>query len=109
MSPGPTQSRGFQQHVVQLQDRCEGFSLDHRDVDWCSDAIRNNDDFEDPGRHVVEWERIVSVENWLTDLESHSYVIAMSPAERAGLLSDSEALLRRHFADRMVVPYQARL
>ena len=51
----------------------------------------------------------MSVENWLTDLESHSYVIAMSPAQRRGLLSDSEAILRRQFADRMVVPYQARL
>jgi hypothetical protein len=99
----------FQQYIALLEARCDGFSLDHRDLDWCSDAIRNNDDFQDPRRHVVEWERIVSVENWLTDLESHSYVIAMSPVQRTGLLSDSETLLRRHFADRMVVPYQTRL
>lgn len=99
----------FQRYIALLEDRCDGFSLDHRDVDWCSDTIRNHHDFQDPERHVVEWERIVSVEDWLTDLESHSYVIAMSPAQRRGLLSDSEALLRKHFADRMVVPYQARL
>jgi len=99
----------FEQYAALLEDRCHGFSLDQRDVDWCADAVRNNHDFQDPSRHVVEWERIVSVENWLTDLESHSYVIAMSPAQRRGLLSDSEAILRTQFADRMVVPYQARL
>ena len=50
--------------------------------------------------------RRVSVGHWLTDLESHSYVIAMGGAERDALLSECEAILRGHFGDQMVVPYE---
>lgn len=75
---------------------------------WCADAVRTNGCFETPQRHVVDWQRRVSVEDWLTDLRSHSYVIDMSPGPRARLLADGEELLRAHFGDLMVVPYQTR-
>jgi SAM-dependent methyltransferase len=98
----------FDRYLALLEERCEGFSRHQRDVDWCADAIRTNDCFENPQRHVVSWERRVTVEDWLTDLRSHSYVIDMSRAARAQLLSDSEGLLREHFGDLMVVPYRTR-
>ena len=79
-----------------------------RDVDWCADAVRTDGCFESPQRHVVDWERTVTVEDWLTDLRSHSYVMEMSPALRARLLSDCQASLREQFGDVMVVPYQTR-
>ncbi len=98
----------FERYLRLLEERCDGFSRHQRDVDWCADAIRTEGCFESPQHHVVDWERTVTVEDWLTDLRSHSYVIDMSPAPRARLLSDCEASLREQFGDVMVVPYQTR-
>jgi SAM-dependent methyltransferase len=99
----------FDRYFALLEARCHGCSRQQRDVDWCADAIRADGDFQLPDRHVVEWERRVSVEDWLTDLQSHSYVIDISPSRRTRLLHDSEAILRERFADQMVVPYRTTL
>jgi SAM-dependent methyltransferase len=98
----------FDRYYALLEERCD-VSRHQRDTDWCSDSIRTNSDFGVPERHIVTWERTVSVDDWLTDLQSHSYVIALSPTERSRLLHDCEAVLREQFRDFMIVPYQTRV
>jgi SAM-dependent methyltransferase len=96
----------FERYCSLTEERSAGWSREHRDNDWCADAIRANGDFLDPERHVVEWERRVGVDDWLTDLRSHSHVIAMSPTAREQFIADVGAVLRNRFADTMAVPYR---
>jgi len=96
----------FEGYLDALETRCDGYSRAQRDIDWCAETFRHDGHFDQPDRHVVPWVRRVSVGHWLTDLESHSYVIAMGGAERDALLSECEAILRGHFGDQMVVPYE---
>ena len=52
----------------------------------------------------------MSIEDWLVDLRSHSYVIDLGEPDATGLITDVEALLRRSFeGETMVVPYETRL
>ena len=99
----------FERYYSLLEERCAGFSRDQRDIDWCAGAIERNGSFQSPERHVVEWDRTVSVKDWLTDLRSHSYVIDLDSAQRASLLSACNAILRQQFDDLMIVPYQTRV
>jgi hypothetical protein len=93
-----------------LEERCPGFSRHHRDVDWCAEAIAGERTFGSPERHIIAWERHVTVEDWLTELRSHSYVIGLSDSQRDDLLRDAESILNRRFAGGvMVVAYQTRL
>jgi hypothetical protein len=98
----------FDRYYALLEERCDVSRL-QRDVDWCADSIFANSDFGPPERHIVAWDRKVSVVDWLTDLESHSYVISLTSAERFQLLYEIEALLRERFVDVMTVPYQTRV
>jgi hypothetical protein len=99
----------FETFCTQLETRCPGYSRESRDVDWCSEAIVGSGRFLSPQRHIVAWDREVTVEDWLVDLRSHSYVIDLGEPEAHDLIADIEALLRRSFDDTMVVPYQTRL
>jgi ubiquinone/menaquinone biosynthesis C-methylase UbiE len=99
----------FERYCTITAERCAGWSRDQRDTDWCAEAIRGNHDFLAPERHDIEWERRASVDDWLTDLRSHSHVIALSPTEREWLIADIGAVLRDRFADTMTVPYQTRV
>jgi SAM-dependent methyltransferase len=100
----------FDEYYSLLERRCEGLSRDQRNVDWCAHAIASCGLFQPPTQHVVEWDRRVSVEDWITDLSSHSYVIALSEIERNRLLSDIAPILRNGFVDGiMAVSYQTRL
>jgi SAM-dependent methyltransferase len=100
----------FDTFCTHLETRCPGYSRASRDVDWCSEAIATCGHFLSPQRHVVAWERKVTVEDWLIDLRSHSYLIDLGEPEATGLITDVEALLRRNFeGGTMVVPYETRL
>ncbi len=99
----------FERYCTLTAERCAGWSREQRDTDWCASAIRGNRDFLTPERDDIEWERRVSVDDWLTDLRSHSHVIALSPTARDRLLEDIETVLRERFAETMTVPYQTRV
>jgi SAM-dependent methyltransferase len=100
----------FDTFCTQLETRCPGYTRDSRNVDWCSQAIAACEQFLSPQRHIVAWNREVTVEDWLVDLSSHSYVIDLDEREAAGLMADVEKLLRRRFKNgRLAVPYQTRL
>jgi ubiquinone/menaquinone biosynthesis C-methylase UbiE len=96
----------FDAYYTLLEMRCDGLSRDQRNVDWCADAIADSPHFHAPARSTFAWQRRVSVEQWLVDLSSHSYVLALPTAERTHLLTDVESTLRDAFVDgTMVVPY----
>lgn len=100
----------FDRFCTQLETRCPGYSRDSRDVDWCSESIAASGQFLSPQRHIAAWKRRVSIEDWLVDLRSHSYVIDLGEPESTGLITDVEALLRRSFeGEIMLVPYETRL
>ena len=99
----------FERYCDLTAERCAGWSRDQRDTDWCAEAIRNSGGFHAPERHVIEWERRVSVDDWLTDLRSHSHVIALTPSERTQFIADVEAVLRERFPETMTVPYETRI
>ena len=93
-----------------LERSCPGVSRDQRNVDWAQDAIAGQGGFRPPERHLLSWDRVASVESWVTDLSSHSYVIALPAADRGPLLSTVGEVLRRRFPDgAMQVPYQTRV
>jgi ubiquinone/menaquinone biosynthesis C-methylase UbiE len=100
----------FDTFCTQLETRCPGYSRESRDVDWCSESIATCGRFLSPQRHIVAWERRVTIEDWLIDLRSHSYLIDLGKPEASGLITDVEALLRRSIdGEIMVVPYETRL
>ncbi len=97
----------FDEYSGLLEERCAAFSRDQRNVDWCSTSVRDARSFRHPTRRVVEWERQVTVEDWLVELRSHSYVIDLADADTTSLLVDAESILRNAFPGGiMVVPYE---
>jgi SAM-dependent methyltransferase len=97
----------FDDYYSLLEARCDGLSRAQRNVDWCVDAIADGGCFQQPTRLTFEWDRRVSVEQWLVDLSSHSYVIGLSEPQRSQLVRDVESLLRDTFVDgSMLVRFQ---
>jgi SAM-dependent methyltransferase len=100
----------FDAFCTLLETRCPGYLRGSRDVDWCAEAVAASGLFLPPQRHVVAWERQVTIEDWLVDLRSHSYVIDLGDVEAARLIADVEAMLRQSFEyGTMTVPYETRL
>jgi hypothetical protein len=100
----------FDQYYSLLESVCPGVSRHQRNVDWCAEAIAASGSFHRPERQIVPWEREVTVAGWLTDLRSHSYVIKLEAAKRAGLLASAKSILSREFpAGVMKVPFQTRV
>ena len=100
----------FDAFLTLLESRCSGYSRHSRDVDWCAEAIAASDLFHPPQRHAVSWDRRVSVEDWLVDLRSHSYVIDLGEPDASALIADVESILRGRFSSAiMTVPYETRL
>jgi SAM-dependent methyltransferase len=100
----------FDDFCTLLETRCPGYSRDSRNVDWGAQAIAASGFFLSPQRHIVPWDRAITIENWLIDLSSHSYVIDLEEPEATRLLADVEEILRSRFTDgTMAVPYQTRL
>jgi ubiquinone/menaquinone biosynthesis C-methylase UbiE len=96
----------FDEYYSLLETTCAGLSRDQRNVDWCAAAVAESERFQELTQSTFDWERRVTVEQWLVDLSSHSYVLALPAARRSGLLVGVESILRDAFANGiMVVPY----
>ena len=108
--PWADEEAWFDEYYTLLETTCPGVSRNQRNIDWCSEAIAVQGTFSLPERHIVEWERRVAVEDWLTDLRSHSYIIGLDTFQRPDLLTAAEAILRQRFGGgTMTVPYQTRM
>lgn len=100
----------FDRYFSLLERRCPGVSRHQRDIGGFGRAVTSSGAFGPVEHHVVPWQREVTVSEWLVELSSHSYVIALAPSERRALLGEVEGVLLEGFPDRaMSVPYETRV
>jgi SAM-dependent methyltransferase len=100
----------FDEYNRLLAATCPAFSAQQREVDWCAVAIAAESTFTRPERHILPWQRQVTIEAWLTELRSHSYVLDLAESQREQLLNAAGSILTRHFGDGMMaVAYQTRV
>jgi SAM-dependent methyltransferase len=103
-------TRWWEDYQELLERSGAGYSRHQREVDWAQEAVARQDAFSPPQRHIIPWDRAVTIDSWITDLSSHSYVLALPPEPRQRLLQAVHAVLLTAFPDgEMIVPYQTRL
>jgi SAM-dependent methyltransferase len=98
--------RWFDEYWHEIEGACPGTHRDQRNHDWGADLDRSGF-FRPTHRVVVPWVRRLSVETWLTDQRSHSYVAAMAPPERDALMHRLAGIVAARFPEgAMGVPYE---
>ncbi|MPY92615.1 MAG: methyltransferase domain-containing protein [Acidimicrobiia bacterium] len=96
----------FQAHWTIVERACPGTRRGMRDIDWGADLAAPGL-FEVGDRVAVPWRREISVDEWMTDQASHSYVAVLARADRDRLLGNLRQVLDRRFPDRtMTVRYE---
>ena len=97
----------FDAYQDALERTCPVYDRRQRDTDW-SRAIVASGAFG--GRASVSrrsWTRQLTLATWLMDETSKSYVAALSPEARDGLLARIETILAGRFPDRELrMPYE---
>ena len=89
-----------------IERACPGTHRGQRDTDWGA-TIAGAGLFDLEPRVTVPWTREVSVDGWMTDQASHSYVAALPDAERSRLLTDLRSIIDVQFPDgAMAVRYE---
>jgi SAM-dependent methyltransferase len=79
---------------------------EHREIDW-GDGLARSGVFHVEDRVTVPWVREVSVDHWLTDQASHSYVAALDTAARGALMVELRHIVTDAFpTGAMDVPYE---
>ena len=81
-----------------IERSCPGTHRGQRDIDWGA-TIAGTGAFDVGDRVTVPWTRETSVETWMTDQATHSYVIGLPGAARARLLTELRAILEDEFPD----------
>ena len=82
---------------------------DQRDFDTGA-VLRASGLFDVEDRIVVPWVREVTVDRWLIQERSNSYVAALSEDDRTSYLRDVERIIRDRFpGETMEVPFETRL
>ena len=80
-----------------------------RDTDWGAD-LEASGFFDVSGRMRFPWLREVTVEQWLNDDRSKSYIANLPEPNRTALLTTIEQIIRGAFpGERMNVPYETLL
>lgn len=96
----------FDAHWSAIERACPGTDRSQRDIDWGA-TVAGTGLFELEGHVAVPWTRTISVDAWMTDLASHSYVAALALDERGRLLAELRGLLAEPFPDgTMSIPYE---
>jgi hypothetical protein len=96
----------FDSYWSVIERACVGTHRDQRDTDWGGTVARSGL-FAVGERVTVPWLREITIEHWLTDQVSHSYVAALAPPERRDLVMRLQAVLEGEFTNGlMVVPYE---
>jgi SAM-dependent methyltransferase len=92
-----------------VESACPGSHRSQRDIDW-AEQLRRSPRFEVAEPIRVPWLRRLSVEHWLADLATHSYVIALPLDARRRLITTLGEIATEGFPDgEMRVPYDTRL
>jgi SAM-dependent methyltransferase len=88
----------FDRYWTAIESSCPGTHRDQRDIDWGA-TVAVPGVFEVDERITIPWVRHISVEDWMTDQASHSYVAALPPQPRTDLLSELRTILDEQFPD----------
>lgn len=96
----------FDRYWGAIERSCRGTHRGQRDTNWGVTVAT-------PGRFdlgeliTVPWIREISVEGWMTDQASHSYVVGLPEGPRGQLLGELRAIVDEQFADgAMAVRYE---
>lgn len=99
----------FDEYWDLIERACPGVDRSQRDTDW-GDDLRASGSFDVGDRITVPWIREVDVDTWITDLASHSYVMALDSPARSTLLRAIREVVLRAFPDgSMRVPLETQL
>ena len=102
----PTATEWFDSYWDVIEAACRWTDRSQRDTDW-SEGVRESGRFVVGERITVPWVREVSVDVWLDDERSKSYVEALAETPRAALLGELERIVRNEFpGGEMHVPYE---
>jgi SAM-dependent methyltransferase len=88
----------FDRYWAAIERWCPGTHRSQRDTDWGS-TISVPGRFEVGDRVTVPWVRELTLEDWMTDQVSHSYVAALQEGPRADLLGELRSILDLRFPD----------
>jgi SAM-dependent methyltransferase len=96
----------FDTYWSTIEGVCLGTNRSQRDIDWGRD-VRDSGLYGEVQLVTVPWTRRTSIDLWLTDQASHSYVAALEDPARAQLLRALARVLWDRFPDGTVeVPYE---
>jgi SAM-dependent methyltransferase len=90
--------RWFDRCWATIERSCAGTDREQRDVDWGA-TIGTPGRFDVGDRVTVAWTRRTSVEGWMTDQASHSYVAGLPEEPRRELLAELRAIVDERFPD----------
>lgn len=96
----------FDRYWSAIERWCPGTNRRQRDTDWGA-IVNEPGSFEVGARVVIPWVRTISVDDWMTDQASHSYVLELPPERRVQLLDELRRIVDGAFpADTMSVRYE---
>lgn len=99
----------FDEYWTAIERSCHGVHRSQRDADWAA-TIADPARFDPARQLTISWVRDVSVDDWLTDQVSHSYIAALASRPRAELLHELRSIAGRHFSDgAMSIRYETKL
>lgn len=92
------QEQWFDRCWTAIETACPGTHRDQRDTNWGA-TVAVDDRFDVKSRITVPWIRRISVDDWMTDQASHSYVAGLTREQRTELLGKLRAVLDDQFPD----------
>jgi SAM-dependent methyltransferase len=96
----------FDRYWSVIEAACPGTNRHQRDADWGA-TMTGSGLFRVAEKVVVPWTRSVSVDAWITDLLSHSYIAALGEPEREVAIDEVRSVLLHGFPDgQLSVPYE---
>lgn len=96
----------FDAYWTAVSRACAGVSRDQRDTDWGT-TMAGDWRFDVATRVTIGWDRTMTVDQFMTEVASYSYIAALAPAARRDLLADLDNIVRRRFDGPMLVPYES--
>jgi SAM-dependent methyltransferase len=96
----------FDGHWRTIEHACPGVSRTQRDTDWGL-TVAADGRFDVADRVAIPWRRTVTVDEWMLDQASHSYIAALPTKDRRRLLNELRNIVQNRFPDgTMAVPYE---
>lgn len=99
----------FDRYWTVIERSCHGTHRHQRDTDW-GRTVAVPSRFRVGERTTIPWVREVTVEDWMTDQATHSYVVGLPEGPRTDLLGELRSVVDDRFPDgAMSIEYETRL